>query len=96
MFMNLLDLTIVNVAVPVLTEELDATTSQVQWVVTAYLISVAVFIPVSGWAGDRFGTKRLFVIALALFTAGSALCAAAWNIESLILFRALQGIAGAC
>ena len=74
MFMNLLDLTIVNVAVPVLTEELDATTSQVQWVVTAYLISVAVFTPVSGWAGDRFGTKRLFVIALALFTAGSALC----------------------
>ena len=94
MFMNLLDLTIVNVAVPVFTEELDATTSQVQWVVTAYLISVAVFIPVSGWAGDRFGTKRVFLAALTLFTAGSALCAAAWDVESLIAFRALQGMGG--
>ena len=94
MFMNLLDLTIVNVAVPVLTEALGASAREVQWVVTAYLLSVAVAIPVSGWAGDRFGTKRLFLLALGLFTAGSALCAAAWNIESLILFRALQGMGG--
>ncbi len=94
MFMNLLDLTIVNVAVPVLAAEFDASTQEVQWVVTVYLLSVAVFIPVSGWAGDRFGTKRLFLIALGLFTAGSALCAVAWNIESLIAFRALQGIGG--
>lgn len=94
MFMNLLDLTIVNVAVPVLTEELDASAREVQWVVTVYLLSVAVAIPVSGWAGDRFGTKRFFLIALGLFTVGSVLCAAAWNIESLILFRALQGVGG--
>ena len=94
MFMNLLDLTIVNVAVPVLTEALGASAREVQWVVTAYLLSVAVAIPVSGWAGDRFGTKRLFLLALGLFTVGSALCAAAWNIESLILFRALQGMGG--
>jgi len=94
MFMNLLDLTIVNVAVPVLAFELDATAGQVQWVVTAYLLAVAVAIPVSGWAGDRFGTKLIFVLALAFFTGGSALCAFAWNIESLILFRALQGLGG--
>ena len=94
MFMNLLDLTIVNVAVPVLTEELDASAREVQWVVTVYLLSVAVAIPVSGWAGDRFGTKRFFLIALGLFTVGSVLCAAAWNIESLIFFRALQGVGG--
>ena len=94
MFMNLLDLTIVNVAVPVLASELDASAREVQWVVTAYLVAVAVAIPVSGWAGDRFGTKRVFILALAFFTAGSALCAAAWNIESLIVFRALQGMGG--
>lgn len=94
MFMNLLDLTIVNVAVPVLASELDASAQEVQWVVTAYLLAVAVAIPVSGWAGDRFGTKRIFILALAFFTAGSALCAFAWNIESLILFRALQGMGG--
>ncbi len=94
MFMNLLDLTIVNVAVPVLAFELDASAREVQWVVTAYLLAVAVAIPVSGWAGDRFGTKLIFVLALGFFTVGSALCAFAWNIESLILFRALQGLGG--
>ncbi|MCY3506736.1 MAG: MDR family MFS transporter [Chloroflexi bacterium] len=94
MFMNLLDLTIVNVAVPVLAFELDASAQEVQWVVTAYLLAVAVAIPVSGWAGDRFGTKLLFVLALAFFTIGSALCAVAWNIESLIVFRGLQGLGG--
>ena len=94
-FMNLLDLTIVNVAVPVLALELDASAREVQWVVTGYLLAVAVAIPVSGWAGDRFGTKRIFLLALAFFTAGSTLCAVAWNIESLIVFRALQGWAAA-
>lgn len=94
MFMNLLDLTIVNVAVPVLIVDLDASAQEVQWVVTAYLLAVAVAIPVSGWAGDRFGTKLLFVLALASFTIGSALCAVAWNIESLIVFRGLQGLGG--
>ena len=93
-FMNLLDLTIVNVAVPVLALELDASAREVQWVVTGYLLAVAVAIPVSGWAGDRFGTKRIFLLALAFFTAGSTLCAVAWNIESLIVFRALQGLGG--
>lgn len=94
MFMNLLDLTIVNVAVPVLAFQLDASAQEVQWVVTAYLLAVAVAIPVSGWAGDRFGTKLLFVLALAFFTIGSLLCAVAWNIESLIVFRGLQGLGG--
>ena len=94
MFMNLLDLTIVNVAVPVLASELEASAGDIQWVVTGYLLAVAVAIPVSGWAGDRFGTKRIFILALAFFTGGSLLCALAWNIESLILFRVLQGMGG--
>jgi len=94
LFMDLLDMTIVNVAIPKLSEELDATTTQVQWVVTAYLLSLAVFIPVSGWLGDRFGTKRIFMTALFLFTSASLLCGLAWSIESLIAFRVLQGVGG--
>jgi EmrB/QacA subfamily drug resistance transporter len=63
-------------------------------VVTGYLLSLAVFIPVSGWAGNRFGTKRTFMFALAVFTAGSLLCATAWSIETLVLFRVVQGVGG--
>ena len=93
-FMNLIDLTIVNVAMPVLANDLKATPSLVQWVLTGYLVALAVCIPISGWAGDKFGMKRLFVISLVLFTLGSTLCAFAWNIESLIFFRLVQGAAG--
>jgi EmrB/QacA subfamily drug resistance transporter len=63
-------------------------------VVTGYLLSLAVFIPVSGWAGDRFGTKRTFLFALSVFTLSSLLCALAWDIEWLIAFRVLQGVGG--
>jgi len=98
LFMDLLDMTIVNVALPELARDLGVDpgkgASQIQWVVTGYLLSLAIFIPVSGWAGDRFGTKRIFMIALFVFTSGSLLCALAWNIESLIAFRVLQGAGG--
>jgi EmrB/QacA subfamily drug resistance transporter len=94
LFMDLLDMTIVNVAIPELAEEFDATTTQVQWVVTGYLLSLAVFIPISGWLGDRFGTKRIFMLALFLFTSASLACGLAWSIESLIAFRVLQGVGG--
>lgn len=94
LFMELLDATIVNVAIPTLSKEFNATTTSIEWVVTGYLLSLAVFIPVSGWAGDRFGTKRTFMFATATFTAASLLCALAWNIESLIAFRVLQGVGG--
>ena len=96
LFMDLLDMTIVNVALPELARDLQVDpekgASQIQWVVTGYLLSLAVFIPVSGWAGDRFGTKRIFMIALFLFTSASLLCGLAWNLESLITFRVLQGL----
>ena len=65
-----------------------------EWIVTAYLLAIAVLIPASGWVGDRFGTKRIFLAALALFTAGSALCSLAWSVESLVAFRVIQGIGG--
>jgi EmrB/QacA subfamily drug resistance transporter len=98
LFMDLLDMTIVNVAIPELARDLkvdpEEGASTIQWVVTGYLLSLAVFIPVSGWAGDRFGTKRIYLIALVIFTGSSLLCGLAWNIESLIAFRVLQGAGG--
>ncbi len=98
LFMDLLDMTIVNVALPTLGHDLHVDpregASTIQWVVTGYLLSLAVFIPVSGWLGDRFGTKRIFMTALLCFTSASFLCGLAWNIESLITFRVLQGVGG--
>lgn len=94
-FMELLDSTVVNVAVPTLSRDFDVQkASTIQWVITGYLLSLAVFIPISGWAGDRFGTRKIFMFALAVFTGASMLCALAWNIESLIAFRVLQGVGG--
>ncbi|MEX0682971.1 MAG: MDR family MFS transporter [Dehalococcoidia bacterium] len=98
LFMDLLDMTIVNVALPELADSLDvdprSAATDIQWVVTGYLLSLAVFIPVSGWLGDRFGTKRIFMTALFLFTLASFACGMAWNLESLIAFRVLQGVGG--
>jgi EmrB/QacA subfamily drug resistance transporter len=94
LFMNLLDLTITNTALPVLAHDFAASTTSVTWVATGYLLSVAVCIPVSGWLGDRFGTKRTFLFALAVFTLGSLLCGLATGLGSLIAFRVMQGIGG--
>jgi len=93
-FMDILDTTIVNVALPAIAEEFGVNDSTIQWVVTGYLLSLAVWIPVSGWLGDKFGTKRVFIFALSAFTVGSLLCATAWNLETLIFFRVLQGVGG--
>lgn len=94
LFMELVDMTIVNVALPTFARDFKASMTTIEWVVTGYLLSLAVFIPVSGWAGDLFGTKRTFMFALSVFTLGSLLCALAWNIQALIAFRVLQGIGG--
>lgn len=94
LFMNILDTTVTNVALPDLARAFNASTTSIQWIVNGYLLSLAVFIPLSGWAGDRFGMKRVFVFALVVFTAGSALCGFAWSAESLIGFRVIQGIGG--
>ncbi|HTH07052.1 MAG TPA: DHA2 family efflux MFS transporter permease subunit [Ilumatobacteraceae bacterium] len=92
LFLDILDTTIVNVAIPVLGKELH--TSNAEWVVLGYTLSLAVWIPTSGWLGDRFGTRRIFLFALAAFTVGSALCGFAQSIEQLIAFRVLQGVGG--
>ncbi|HLZ72385.1 MAG TPA: MDR family MFS transporter [Dehalococcoidia bacterium] len=94
LFMDLMDLTIVNVALPVLGQKLKADSSGLEWVVTGYLLSLAIWIPASGWIGDTFGTKRTFMFALAMFTVSSALCGLSQNIEQLIAFRILQGVGG--
>lgn len=92
--MNSLDSTIVNVALATLSREFGVTPAAVEAVVIGYLVSLAVFIPASGWLGDRFGTKRIFLGALALFTVASALCGVARSLEQLVLFRTMQGAGG--
>jgi EmrB/QacA subfamily drug resistance transporter len=94
MFMSIMDGTIVNVALPSLGHQLNVPSTSLDAVVVAYLVSLAVVIPVSGWLGDRWGTKRIFLFALVLFTVASALCGLAGNFTMLVLFRFLQGAAG--
>lgn len=98
--MSILDITVVNVALPTFQtvfakDPADPVAySTVAWTVTAYTLALATVIPLTGWAADRFGTRRLYLLAIVLFTAGSALCAAAPSIGGLIGFRALQGLGG--
>ncbi|GAA4486259.1 MFS transporter [Rhodococcus olei] len=92
--MSILDVTVVSVALPTFMTEFDATYATVAWTMTAYTLALATVIPVTGWAADRFGTKRLYITALVLFVGASVLCSMAWNIESLIGFRVLQGLGG--
>src|SRR3954465_3162649 len=97
--MSILDITVVNVALPTFQTVFGSPAhpiaySTVAWSVTAYTLALATVIPLTGWAADRFGTKRLYVLAVILFTCGSALCATAGSIEWLIAFRVLQGLGG--
>ncbi|MFZ9427915.1 MAG: MFS transporter, partial [Ilumatobacteraceae bacterium] len=94
LFMEILDTTIINTAIPTLTEEFDATPAGIEWVILGYLLALAVFIPASGWIGDRFGTKKTFLFALTVFTGASVLCGFAQSLEQLIGFRLLQGVGG--
>jgi EmrB/QacA subfamily drug resistance transporter len=97
--MSILDITVVNVALPTFQAEFgdpghEVAYSHVAWAVTAYTLALATVIPLTGWAADRFGTKRLYMSAIMLFTLGSVLCATAWDINVLIGFRVLQGLGG--
>jgi DHA2 family multidrug resistance protein len=93
-FMTLLDGTIVNIALPSILGDFGANLDSGQLVLTGYMIAMAIIIPVSGFLGDRVGMKRLYVATLVGFTVSSALCGLAWNLPSLIAFRAIQGLAG--
>src|ERR1700759_1360868 len=92
--MSVLDTTIVNVALDTLAKDLHSPLDDIQWVVTGYMLSLAAVIPVSGWAVTRFGAKRLYLVSLVLFTAGSALCGLSWSTATLIGARVLQGLGG--
>ncbi|EOM75557.1 DHA2 family efflux MFS transporter permease subunit [Rhodococcus rhodnii] len=92
--MSILDVTVVNVALPTFQQDFGATYAVVAWTMTAYTLALATVIPLTGWAADRFGTKRLYIAALVLFVLGSVLCSTAWDITSLITFRVVQGLGG--
>src|ERR1700757_38838 len=92
--MSVLDTTIVNVALHDLSLDLHASLGGIQWVITGYLLSLAAVIPVTGWAVRRYSARRLYLIALVVFTVGSGLCALAATSSELIAFRVLQGVGG--
>jgi EmrB/QacA subfamily drug resistance transporter len=94
-FMESLDTTILNTAVPAISEALKVTPLSMKSVLASYTLSLAVFIPISGWMADRFGTRRVFAAAIGLFTLGSFLCGVSSNIHLLVACRILQGCGGA-
>jgi EmrB/QacA subfamily drug resistance transporter len=94
MIMSILDTTIVNVALDTLSKELHSPISQVQWVVTGYLLALAAVMPVTGWMARRFGAKRVYLVSLLLFTLGSIACGFSNTLVALVVFRVLQGIGG--
>ncbi len=94
-FMQMLDSTIVNTALPAMARSLHESPLQMQSVVFSYALAVAMFIPASGWIADRFGTRRTFLAAIIVFTLGSLLCAAAQQLPQLVAARVVQGIGGA-
>jgi EmrB/QacA subfamily drug resistance transporter len=95
LFMENLDATIVNTAVPTMAVNLQVTPLSLKGVLTSYTLCLAVFIPISGWMADRFGTKRVFTWAVSLFTLGSLCCGLAQNTTMLVASRVIQGIGGA-
>jgi EmrB/QacA subfamily drug resistance transporter len=94
MFMAIMDTTIVNVALPTISRDLSVPLNRVDGVIVGFLVALAVFIPASGWLGDRFGTRRVFLAALVIFTVASALCGLAQDFGELVGSRILQGIGG--
>ncbi|HEY6760007.1 MAG TPA: DHA2 family efflux MFS transporter permease subunit [Baekduia sp.] len=92
--MTILDTTVVNVAINTLAERFDSPLATIQWVATGYTLALATVIPLTGWAAERFGTKRLYIMSITLFLLGSMLSGLAWSAASLIGFRVLQGLGG--
>jgi DHA2 family multidrug resistance protein len=93
-FMEVLDTSVANVSLPHIAGNLSATTEEATWVLTSYLVSNAIILPMTGWLGNYFGRKRLLITCVTLFTLASALCGLAVNLPTLIMARVLQGIGG--
>lgn len=95
MIMQVLDQTIANVALPHMQTSLGATRDTVTWVLTSYIVAAAIAIPITGWLADKVGRKRLFIASVTVFTIASMLCGIAQNLEEMVTFRVIQGVAGA-
>lgn len=95
MIMQILDTTIANVALPHMQTSLGATVDTITWVLTSYIVAAAIAIPATGWLSGRFGSRNLFVFAVALFIIASMLCGIAVSLEEMVIFRIFQGVAGA-
>ena len=93
--MQVLDTTIANVALPSMVGDLGASQDTINWVLTSYIVAAAIMTPVTGWLADRFGRKQLFLVSVVGFTVASMACGVSWSLESMVLFRLLQGVLGA-
>jgi MFS transporter, DHA2 family, multidrug resistance protein len=93
--MNTLDSTIANVALPHMQGSLSASSEQIFWVLTSYIIATAIMTPLAGWLSLRFGRKPMFLISISAFTVASMLCGVATSLEEMVIFRLIQGLAGA-
>lgn len=93
-FMVMLDTTVVNIALPKIINVFQASVDSAQFVLTGYMVALAIVMPATGYLTDTFGTKRIYMFSILFFTLGSALCALAWNVGSLVLFRVLKGLGG--
>lgn len=95
LFMQMLDSTVVATALPTMAQALNTTPVKMNVAITSYLLALAVFVPISGWAADRFGARKVFIAAIVLFTISSAACALAQSLPQLVAARTVQGMAGA-
>jgi DHA2 family multidrug resistance protein len=93
-FMEVLDTSIANIALPHIAGSLSATAEETTWVLTSYLVANAIVLPTTGWMANYFGRKRLFIACIFMFTFASALCGLAWDLPTLIIARVLQGVGG--
>ncbi|MBY0545173.1 MAG: DHA2 family efflux MFS transporter permease subunit [Gammaproteobacteria bacterium] len=93
-FLDRLDITIVNIALPKLAHVFHVSVTQLDWVSNSYLIALACFIPISGWVGERYGLKKTFILSTAFFAVGTLLCALSFNLISIVIARFIQGIGG--
>jgi EmrB/QacA subfamily drug resistance transporter len=94
LFLVSLDMNIVNLAISKMMQNFNASLDQIQWVLSGYSLTLGIIMPVTGYLADRFGTKKVFIVSMVIFTGGSLLCGIAWNTAAIIVFRIVQGLGG--
>ncbi|MEZ4279130.1 MAG: DHA2 family efflux MFS transporter permease subunit [Myxococcota bacterium] len=92
--LEIIDTSIINVAVPTMMGNLGATLDEIDWVITSYIVAIVIVLPLTGWMANRFGRKRYFVTSILIFTAASAMCGASQTVDALIFWRIVQGLGG--